>query len=433
MQMERRDNMYSFSGNLLELIAVQNDAETSQIHLKTMSGEQELVWRIDSDLAERLHAITRNNCEKYRYRLSLQTYWDAAQNQYFSSVTKTHRDHSEQIFFPCSENYVMKLQELKKGLTLNRFVSEVTSAVEPSTRRLHTQFNKMKHISIISICFVSLFVLGFFSYWYLNQTVFAKGIDEANESNFTIDTSMLHKTSGLQLVMEKSPQLYSIEELAAEIVTEEESLEHSIEESMEAVTQTRPIVELDQLINFHIPKGKVALTFDDGPSKYTDTIVDILVEYEAGATFFFIGENIGNFPNAVEYVHNNGYSIGNHSWDHAYYSKLSYEEQETNLLAANQLIEQIVAQPVQLFRPPYGAKNENTLDLMQLHSLKMVLWNRDTEDWSLKGADRIVDYVVESNASGTIILLHETEDTVQALPRILEYLQEQKLEIVNLK
>jgi peptidoglycan/xylan/chitin deacetylase (PgdA/CDA1 family) len=63
----------------------------------------------------------------------------------------------------------------------------------------------------------------------------------------------------------------------------------------------------------------------------------------------------------------------------------------------------------------------------------MVLWNADPKDWKSDNANEILDYVINSKASGSIILLHESPPVIEALPKIIEYLKQEDLEIVNLK
>lgn len=65
--------------------------------------------------------------------------------------------------------------------------------------------------------------------------------------------------------------------------------------------------------------------------------------------------------------------------------------------------------------------------------MRIFFWNRDTEDWKTKNSSKILNYVVTSKSSGSIILLHESQEVVDTLPKIIEHLQAQGLQIVNLK
>lgn len=135
-----------------------------------------------------------------------------------------------------------------------------------------------------------------------------------------------------------------------------------------------------------------------------------------GGTFFFLGQNVKKYPESVEYVHSNHFSIANHSFSHPQFPKISFEQQKYELEQTNELIEKITSEPVTLFRPPYGASNGATLDLMKGKNMNMVFWNRDTEDWKTKNSSKILNYVVTSKSSGSIILLHESKEVVDSLP-----------------
>nr|WP_256872470.1 polysaccharide deacetylase family protein [Paenibacillus sp. 79R4] len=192
-------------------------------------------------------------------------------------------------------------------------------------------------------------------------------------------------------------------------------------------------VELNDTLNFSIPKGHVALTFDDGPSKFTEKIADVLKEYRVGGTFFFIGENVEKYPESVQYVKEHGYSIGSHSMHHLELTKLSKAKQKYEITQPNEMIEKLTGEPVVLFRPPYGAKNKALVDYINNTNHKMVLWDIDTLDWKSRNADKIYQSIQNAQPDGSIILMHETKATLEALPRIIKYLQDQKLDMVSLR
>jgi peptidoglycan/xylan/chitin deacetylase (PgdA/CDA1 family) len=203
--------------------------------------------------------------------------------------------------------------------------------------------------------------------------------------------------------------------------------------SSEEGIDSLPVVEIRDTVTYNIPKGKVALTFDDGPSQYTKEITDILKRHEVGGTFFFVGNNVKKHPDVVQYVNSNGYSIGSHSLSHSNFTKLSNEKKEYEILQTNQLIEDLIQEEVVLFRPPFGANNEATIEVTNNTNTKMVLWNADPEDWKSDNANEVLDYVLNSKTSGSIILLHESQPVTEALPKIIEFLKQEDLEIVNLK
>ena len=167
--------------------------------------------------------------------------------------------------------------------------------------------------------------------------------------------------------------------------------------------------------------------------KYSKDLVNVLKRHKVGGTFFYIGTNVKQYPEYVEYAKKNGFSIGSHSMSHAKFTKLLIKKQEKEILQSNQLIEKITGESVVLFRPPYGARNNSTVSLAGKNDLDIVLWNIDTVDWKSRNSKKIIQAVKKENASGSIILLHESKATLDALPDIINYLKKQDLEIVNLE
>ncbi len=118
---------------------------------------------------------------------------------------------------------------------------------------------------------------------------------------------------------------------------------------------------------------------------------------------------------------------------HPNLASLTYNDQIAEIQQSTKVIEEIINDEVILFRPPYEAFNEETEKIIQENNYKMILWNQDPEDWKTRDADKIYHYIQNIDASGSIILLHESQAVIDALPRILEHLNKQGLKIVNLK
>lgn len=183
-----------------------------------------------------------------------------------------------------------------------------------------------------------------------------------------------------------------------------------------------------------LPDGQIALTFDDGPSSYTQDILAVLKEYGVPATFFFVGKNIDRFPKAVVDAHNQGHGIGLHSYSHQVLRGLSAEKQVEDIESCLQTIKPYVNE-VFLFRPPYGMYDDDTKEILSAHNMSLVLWNRDPKDWSAKSPQQIVNAVLKPNnasPSGGIYVLHENAMTLKSLPQIIKAIKEKNLEFVVL-
>lgn len=77
-----------------------------------------------------------------------------------------------------------------------------------------------------------------------------------------------------------------------------------------------------------INKKTVALSFDDGPSEYTNQILDILEKYDASATFFVIGNKVLYFKEVIMNIILKGNEIGNHTYSHPWLTHLSVNRSE---------------------------------------------------------------------------------------------------------
>jgi peptidoglycan/xylan/chitin deacetylase (PgdA/CDA1 family) len=183
---------------------------------------------------------------------------------------------------------------------------------------------------------------------------------------------------------------------------------------------------------FSVPVGEVALTIDDGPSPYTEQIISVLNHYHAKATFFFVGNEVTQYPNAVRAAVVSGDEIGDHTVTHPQLSQLTEARQAQEIEQCAKDIELYDPMPITLFRPPYELMNRDTMRILVRDHMKLALWNRDPRDWAVKTPEQIVHAVLQGNPSGGVFDLHDKQLTLEALPAILQGLQAMHLKIVIL-
>jgi polysaccharide deacetylase family sporulation protein PdaB len=181
---------------------------------------------------------------------------------------------------------------------------------------------------------------------------------------------------------------------------------------------------------------KIAITFDDGPSKQnTELILEILREYGIRATFFVIGENAKRDPDRIRSIFEAGHEIGNHSYTHVYMTQLSEEQIRNEVKKPEAVLKEITGVRPTIFRPPGGYYNDLSCRVLEEMGYLNVLWSVDTRDWSMPDTDRIVSKVEENAGAGDIILFHDLEDkrlpTPKALRKIIPYLMENGYEFVG--
>jgi peptidoglycan/xylan/chitin deacetylase (PgdA/CDA1 family) len=180
-----------------------------------------------------------------------------------------------------------------------------------------------------------------------------------------------------------------------------------------------------------VPRRDVAITIDDGPSPYTEQIIQVLNRYHVHASFFFIGNRVPLWPNAVRDAIASGDVVGNHSESHPLLTDLPLSDQQAQIDEAQQELEQYGASPT-LFRPPYGAFNDFTEQVLAKDHLTLALWNRDPRDWADRNPQQLIDSVVNGNPSGGVFDLHDKLVTLEALPTIIEKLRARGLHFVVL-
>lgn len=405
---------------LLELQNIKKVSDKYYLQVRlSFEKDHEIYLEIDEFTAENLMAVIQ--CDgKYKYRLSFNSSLDITQQQHVSLLTQTYLEHSNKISFLCSEDYTNILTTIKNIQHINDLdnLAFVYKSLEPIDEEHKKQelteditakkyIHKFPRISIAVLSAMFLISFGYLSNIYLNRTVVNdKVLAQSIQLNNDVDTEHIEK-------------LYSTNNIVVQNVSTDQI--------------NIPFIELDETITYSIEDGTVALTFDDGPSQYSMEIVDVLKKYEVGGTFFFIGQNVKKYPEHIKYAQSNGYSIGSHSLNHIDMPTTSYANQKNELVQSIELLEEITNEEVTLFRPPYGSFNKHIKDLIHENQYKMVLWNNDPEDWKTRDADKIFDDIHNSQVSGSIILFHESQAVVDALPRIIEYLQQLDLKIVNLK
>ena len=174
----------------------------------------------------------------------------------------------------------------------------------------------------------------------------------------------------------------------------------------------------------------VALTFDDGPSKYwTEGLLDGLKERDVKATFFLIGANVEGNEELVERMVAEGHLIGNHTYSHVQLTTISDEEACAEIDEANEVLSEAVGEGIHYIRPPFGSWQE---DLDSLVDMQVVLWSVDPQDWKVQDTDAIVRAVLKKVKDGDIILLHDVyKESVEAALRIIDELKEQGYEFVR--
>ena len=171
--------------------------------------------------------------------------------------------------------------------------------------------------------------------------------------------------------------------------------------------------------------GLVALTFDDGPSPYTDKLLDGLEDTDAKVTFFIVGNRLEEYPDPMIRAYKDGHEIASHSWDHSDLSTMTDAEIDANLQMVEDKVNELLGGDIGTLnvRPPKGAVDDNVLSSVDA---PVILWNVDTGDWQSRNAEAVKQHIIDHAQDGAIILLHDLyESSVDGALAAIEELEAQ--------
>lgn len=177
----------------------------------------------------------------------------------------------------------------------------------------------------------------------------------------------------------------------------------------------------------------VAMTFDDGPGPYTNTLLDVLEQNDAKATFFMQGINVERYgADTIPRMAALGCSIGNHSYNHPNLKKGGAEVAQQQFDQTDALIAQYNnGVGASVIRFPFG---EYTKEIAANTGRSCWFWDVDTLDWKTKNVDSNISAVLDNIQGGQIILMHDIhEASVVACQTIIPELKKQGYELVTVQ
>ncbi|KAI9004370.1 hypothetical protein DFJ74DRAFT_693171 [Hyaloraphidium curvatum] len=181
-----------------------------------------------------------------------------------------------------------------------------------------------------------------------------------------------------------------------------------------------------------------ALTFDDGPSPLTPTLLDHLRRKNAKATFFVLGIQVDARPQILIQAFNEGHQIAAHSYVHASFPSLGSAGVLGELQKTEQaIVSKIGVAPVYM-RPPFGDVDQASGSVIREFGQKIAVWNMDSGDTRLRGnTQAVIDAFgavpPPSSAPGIIAVAHDTlPSTVEAVPAVIDLLRAKGFELVTL-
>lgn len=214
------------------------------------------------------------------------------------------------------------------------------------------------------------------------------------------------------------------------LLLDDGSLDGYVPDTPTPTPETSPTAELTPTASAADQTPKyVALTFDDGPSSFTDRLLDCLEANNAKATFFMVGKEIASFPDEVKRMEKLGCELGNHTYDHTDLTSLSPEDMSAQIAGVDEELLSLTGHGATVLRPPYGAINDSVRSTV---GTPMILWSIDTLDWETQDAQATVDTALSQVQDGSIILMHDIFSTsVDAAELLVPKLIEQGYQLVT--
>jgi peptidoglycan/xylan/chitin deacetylase (PgdA/CDA1 family) len=179
----------------------------------------------------------------------------------------------------------------------------------------------------------------------------------------------------------------------------------------------------------------VALTFDAGADgKATTAILKVLADHNVHATFFLTGKFCEKFPKECRAIADAGMELGNHSYSHPHFTKISDQAIRDQLTRGEAAIVKACGRGAKpLFRFPYGDSNRHTCEVVAQAGYQSIYWSLDSLDafGKPKSADFVVDRITHKIKRGAVTLMHvSSPGSADALPRIFDHLDKMGAKVV---
>lgn len=271
------------------------------------------------------------------------------------------------------------------------------------------------------------------------------------DQNDEMNGSIYHYFRSLQLKKKEAAKAENVEtnemnksdkEIEAEFEVINKEKENNDKQVFSENADNEAVIE--EQSNLEVNLNKVYLTFDDGPSAYTTSILETLDSFGMKATFFMLEPNMKKYPNELNQIINEGHIPALHGVTHDV-SKIYRSEQTVvdEMTQGQETLLNLTGTLTHLIRTPYGSAPYMKPSYKEaVHAAGFLLWDWtiDSCDWKYKNGEFVGQVIQQMEhyrykSSPIIILLHDRKSTAEHLPSLLKYLQSHgyETEVLNEK
>lgn len=166
-------------------------------------------------------------------------------------------------------------------------------------------------------------------------------------------------------------------------------------------------------------------------AEIVESMLETLKTANAKATFFLGGMWVEKNRETVKKIAEGGHEIGNHGYFHKDSDKITEERLKEEITNTNTAIAAVTGSVPTLFAPPSGAVNKNVVNVARNLGMTTVMWSKDTIDWKYKDENETFNRATKNLAAGDFILMHPKAHTLEALPKILDFIGKNGLSAVT--
>jgi len=163
----------------------------------------------------------------------------------------------------------------------------------------------------------------------------------------------------------------------------------------------------------------IYLSFDDGPHPiHSNSVMDILAQFDIKATFFLVGANIEKNMDTARRMLREGHLLGNHTYTHKVLTRIPMAERILEIDRCQKIIEGLQHPTIRIFRPPQGLVNLKDMIYLRRQKYKTLLWTIDSNDYHLVGD--FESHLRRLTKINNVILFHDDNNAcIEPLKKLL--------------